>query len=171
VFRLIPFDGAIFGVCPKEDMIISFPVILDFFWEYCNVNLYTGFEIINNVFFFLMGRNINMENLKNFKTDIDILNKEIKKGFNSIEFNSSSNCIMNKFKKIIDNGGNIYDWLKENTNPIKNKFELLDYKNLVKDRYRQNEIWTESKCLLIPDVLCDEIRFEVEKLRLVQTNI
>jgi hypothetical protein len=171
LYRVIPFDNAMFGVAPSDDLWFSFYNLVDNF----NIklkDLVTFIKIIN--------KNINIEinddDFNIFKTDIKKLEDFIKNKINLEKININLDIIefqyffnkyyrlLFKLQKELISGGNFIDFINNYLKPEDNNFELLNYKQLIKRnifKYKNkndfnqiingNEVWTDSKCLLIHD--------------------
>lgn len=159
LFRLIPFDGAVFGVCPENDIIYSFYELQNIFYDKCGLNLYGAFKSINNIFHSIINRDINTTDFNKFKEDLDLLTNEIKINFTDDNY-KGVNLVL---KNVIDGGDDIFSWLRKEINP--ENFKLLSYPELITKYYTENELWTESKCLLIPEEYCNEVQEEIEKIK------
>jgi len=171
--RVIPFDGAIFGICPTTDIWTSFKFLsvfknLDILDEYNELIFEIGniFDIIfddsDKTHFFDQ-----LEKLFVELNDIDIekLDNNI-----SEKYPTRDSIDLAKLKfNILEFPKSLED-LKKQFSPIENGFRLLDYVNL--DKLFENpkiskskaEIWTDSKCLLIPDYVIKKIRRNHEKI-------
>ena len=53
------------------------------------------------------------------------------------------------------------NFLRDLLNPVKNNFELLDYKNTLK-KERSREVWTDSECLLVVKSVYDSIKWKLD---------
>jgi hypothetical protein len=164
--RVIPFDNAIFGVAPSFDLWGSF----NFFETNFKINIkqlskfFEYFEI-------LTGIKISDDNFEQFKKNIIYLegffyeDDYIKKVENS-ELIFYHQTFMKELHKNLINGKNFISFIDDYIDPKYNKFSVKNYKELIDmtpniDVITGNEVWTESKCLLIKDDAIQNIIYKV----------
>jgi hypothetical protein len=142
IYIVIPFNNSNWGVCSSNDIWVSFDYIR-------NVLNFYNMEDFN----LIIGNMISKEKLPTDQNELlDILkniNYEniIIDNYSDIEFNNLEKTIYNLLKDY----NNLYDLLIDITKPDINKFELMTYDklNIYKEYYVNNEIWTDSECILI----------------------
>jgi hypothetical protein len=156
-FRLIPFDGAKIAVASKPDLWGSFTYLMD--------NLEIKIRYINIIIrglynFYKENINDNIElpnddDFNNFKEDMKPLEDMIRNIDNikktKLYMNSDCKTFYDKLFEEIKNGKTFVEFINEYLKPNENEFKLTNYKKLVKSKVyiTGNEVWTDSKCLLI----------------------
>ncbi len=163
LYRVIPFDGAKFGVCSKHDIWYSFNS-----FQHNILPFLSNINDLNTFYFKNVFDDIPDDTYESFKKRIDLIGEKIKseKSFKyDIEqekiitrklMNTVNNHLFVDFfkeiKEYYDNGKTIHDYFDDVLDPIENGFKLLDYKEVVNIGEKLElgrEIWTDSKCILV----------------------
>jgi hypothetical protein len=147
-YIVIPYDGAIFGVCPFNDLWGSFKKITE---ELQIHSLYTFNSLLNDLYFYFFNTDLddstkdiyfdNLDKLTNAIKDNDILDK---RKVEDIVFWADVN-LFNKMYQYFKKFKSVREALDTLFYP--EDFKLLPYTSLPKDK--NLEVWTESKCILI----------------------
>jgi hypothetical protein len=128
VYRVIPFDGAKIAVCPDYDFWYSFRKIA----EYGNIDDFN--DLISFSYYSNFITQINDTNYDIFIRQLQNLCDKLK-----IENKYNFPTDINDYFKLFDAKSNDID--------------LYDYKEYAKLDLANNEVWTDSKCLLyLPDI-------------------
>lgn len=145
-YRVIPFNNSNWGVCVDDDIWHSFfYIIYDIYGGDFTMNMFN--ESIRSLI-------PDEYNNHKFTHEDDIIY--------SLKNTNKNNIIVypesDKFSKyIFDNiekYDNLYDLLIDITEPVKNKFKLLDYNSLIKSYNKidnDHEVWSDSTCILVRD--------------------
>lgn len=164
LYRVIPFDGAKFGVCSKHDIWYSFNSFQH--------NILPFLSNLNDLNTFYFDSDLTDESYDSFKKRIDEIGEKIKseKSFKDdieqekiitrkLMNTGNQHLFVDFFKEIkeyYDNGKTIHDYFDDVLDPIENDFKLLDYKEVVNIGEKLDsrlelgrEIWTDSKCILV----------------------
>jgi len=174
IFRVIPFDGSKFGVVPHgEDMWQSFNYLY----------LKTGVAELNYVDVLIDDFNQALfeQKLNNlvyniFTNQLTKMENEIRKNYN-VSLNKISKYYGDYFRpgkeyykkffyyiseQIVMKNKSLLSVLEDLLSPTKNGFQNLDYKSLLKREGKGAdsvpEVWTDSKCILIPEF---DLDFEI----------
>lgn len=150
IFRVIPFDDAKIAICDSEDFWVSFHLekygiyslddfntTLEFLYE-----LLTGKKLIEN--YDILVKQINKMML--------LFNKLNKDKFEKMKLTNDYFKIWNW--KDIKNFPKSLDEIYKMLDPIKNDMKLYNYNNYKKIElmtYENNEVWTDSKSILIKE--------------------
>lgn len=127
-FRIIPFDGSKWGVCSKYDIWDSFSYLESM--GMCPTDDFN--YILNNM--------IDAETYEEMMVELDKLPPVFSDFPNKLDLYFSKHPDMLKSEAVLD----LLD-------PNKNGFRLVDYKSLAKFSPKSNnEVWTDSKCLMVP---------------------
>ena len=127
VYHVIPFDGAKIAVCPEYDFWVSFRK----FAEYGDIADFND----------LISHNYQSNFLEHINdTDYDVFIKQLQKLCDKLKINKSNlPTDINDYYKLFD--------------AKLNNINLYDYKEYAKLDLENNEVWTNSKCLLyLPDI-------------------
>jgi hypothetical protein len=176
VFRVIPFDGAKFGVVSQGDMWQSF----DYLQSKTGIDELNYFDILIDDFHQALFDEKKLNNLvyNIFVKQVKKIEDEIKKDPNGsskkisqyyrgsyddyVDFGRTGKEYYKKFfnyisDQIVTKNKSLLSVLEDLLSPIRNGFEVLSYKGLLNKKVKTSggvpEVWTDSKCILIPDSL------------------
>jgi len=135
VYVVVPFDGNVWGVCPKIDMWDSIKNLGDKRLDHLNRQL-------EDIADYLQMR-LRDDNIKNFKEDLKEIDLELKNA-DDINYDHFDNLVYN-FK----DSGDIYQYLVDLLEPNKNNIKLLSTREVYNMTGKDKEVWTEGKCLMI----------------------
>jgi len=155
-FRVIPFDGSQWGVCKKYQ---------DIWWLWNKRTLPLGLQYNSDILNLLKlcikdlsndNYNLMVKQLENFNFE------DTKKRL--IEEDSYYIPYLEKLRIVLkEKDMNLSEFL-HNLYLNDGGFEKLSYKELIKLPNQENEIWTDSKCLLVNPRLTSTIELELSKL-------
>jgi hypothetical protein len=169
-YRLIPFDGAIIAKTNIRDFIGGFKKLQKFnIYLLDNINyfikkLYQYFSLVYKDITKPIDTNIN-----NFIYDMSIIEDKLKnmsrKQIEKLNFDEHEKILLSFYDYLVLDGKNFMDFMIYYLNPIENDFELLSYNQLKTSNIHKhgNEIWTESKCLLINEKDIQNFRKKYDK--------
>ena len=152
-FRLIPFDGAKFGVANSSDFWFSFNYLKDKIDIKVN-GLNSFFEDISKFFNI---EPINDVDYNGFLEDMKLLSNLLRNKGNYIKI-QNNNKFYEEYQKLIDllyielnKNRNILDILNDYLKPQDNDIQLVDYNTLINMSTKKDmrEVWTDSKCILV----------------------
>jgi len=161
VFRVIPFDNSKWGVCSQNDMWISLPYAK----ERYKITAYNFIDFLGDLNEIIYkNNNIPDNDYDFFKEHIMELEMRIKQNKNIINKNMTiiyKESLYILFTEYFDKNLSMFDYFEDVFDPIKNKFELLNYDEVVNmevniPSVHGKEIWTDSKCILVPENYLDE---------------
>lgn len=164
-YLVIPYDNAKWGVCHFNDLWFSFNLGLQ--KEFSSnkgvqviVDMSEFNDILERMCFLTTGKVLSGKNWEQFTSQIEEMEQVFKKEINSEEIlNDKLNsakvseyvkgdylAVFNSFKR---HNFNILKSLESVLDPDKNKFKLVNSNNLSSFSAQQQEIWTDSKCVMI----------------------
>jgi hypothetical protein len=134
VYVVYPQNGAKIGICPESDIWISFGNTIPYDLNQFNERLCD---------FFIKKQPKTLEGFKKALSKIETQENDV----------SPYNIILNYIKAAKEKMMSLWDYLAEELiSPDKNDFKVLKVsKNLDLSSYNDNEIWTDSPCLLLKD--------------------
>lgn len=169
IFRMIPFDGAIFGVSPRSDMFSSFKEIRKYF----KVSVYKFFALLNKLYYYYSGGQLDDSTYENLKDDLNELGGWLEGTINENTIDSyfGRTKLIDYFDEILELAeaskihGSLSNFLIKIMTPELNEFKCMNYKQLINhwekpgdssDKY--NEVWTNQKVILVYERNCEEIK-------------
>ena len=148
IYIMIPFDKALFGVCPKPDLIFSFKYLKDRKFDSIDFN-----DLLKNFYEDLFKENLDDSSWNNLKLclqkfDNKFEQENINKRLNKINIffmrELWSNFIYKNTKNLL-----FIDYITDTVfNPIQNGFKILKWDSTSKIPPNK-EIWTDSDIILI----------------------
>jgi hypothetical protein len=180
-YIVIPFNGSQFGMSPKQDIFKSFSNVainLGIKFENFNDSLNTllnmfsnpkGTYDLNSKKFTKLSINTYNETYEIFKRAVDMVDEHF--------FDEKSAPILDEIinhpynKETEDNTISIIEYLqsKEVTlsemldtlfEPYENGFKLITFKNFVLGEYKDRDMWTDNKCLLVKETALDQLQLK-----------
>ncbi len=160
LYRVIPYDNAIFGVCPANDIWYSFRKTLTAQYSTSLVKFNNTLKTFRTI---LRDENI----IKNDDYDItsyetliqycEIIDKHIEF---LIKFYENTGDQASRILQLFKEKGT-YKALEDLFDPIENEFKVMQYNsdfNISSEDSKSHEIWTESKCLLVKFNIVEDLR-------------
>lgn len=144
-YRVIPFDGAKFGVCSTDDI-----------WDDWNDKLRkmeirigntSLLSVLDKLFFEWFGYSFRDDNYEDLMDDLDNLNSYIVD--NNYDITSVAYQMNNFFSYLKKNNLSLQDFFLELYSNNDNNFSLKSYKELLTINTEGLEVWTDSECILI----------------------
>jgi len=138
-FSVIPFDNAIWGVCPSDDI----------WYNWLNIrrndlgSIYNFTKKLNKYYRNIFNKDINDSNFNNLVEDLNMLKNQLFKINIKDQYLNNLYSYIRKFEDKTD----FIDIIETLLNPIKNGFEIRTTKELDDIRY-EREIWTNSNVIL-----------------------
>lgn len=151
VWRVIPFDNAKFGICPKSDLWNSFHKLTNMDGYYLGL---ADFNILFKILYkIIVGYDLNDNTKEIFFDNLDILSNKIKvvsipdfsNHIKISEYGSRSIIQIEEIYKYLLRFDNMRVALEELFKP--DEFNISDYDSLKPNTWK--EVWTDSTCILI----------------------
>lgn len=169
IFRMIPYDGANFGVAPRTDMFMCFKEARKFF----HVNIYKVFLLLSRLYYYYSGAQLDDNTYEDLKQCLNELGGWLESSINEDTFDKyfGQTKIVDYFDEVMELTdaakvyGSLSNFLIKILMPEPNGFRCMNYKQLIKhwempgdksDKY--NEIWTDSNVILIHERQCEKIK-------------
>jgi hypothetical protein len=162
IYAVFPINGSNIGVCSKEDFWESFPVLKT---EYRRAGIPID-PVLGSLTRLLGG----LVDLVGKRPDVKTL-PSLKKAFDAVdtfitnkEYDQKSNLntgILFDVMKMLDYKGHLYTSVEDLLNPVKNKFQMEKIGSFKAGK--NNEVWTDGKCLLIDVDYIKKIMSKMDK--------
>jgi len=165
-YCVIPFDNAKIGICPENDIWVSFEKI--------------GIKRLESFTYDLDQLGVTDSDFSSMLSDFKKLEDKIVNGEIKMERSKISSLLLRTFSgnpysydfgedtsdilvnyKNLENRPSLYEYIDELFDPIKNGFNLSSYKDMSKYLNTDLEVWTDSNSIMISSGIINEVLKEL----------